>query len=71
MYLSTRSPPALTSWLELSRANWILREERDGRGGIGEEGREGRGGEGRGGRDRRGEGRGGERRGGIGGKGGT
>ena len=43
MYLSTRSPPALTSWLELNRANWTLRE---GRGG------EGRGGEGRGGERR-------------------
>ena len=41
MYLSTRSPPALTSWLELSRANWTLRKERDGRGGIGGEGRGG------------------------------
>ena len=40
MYLNTRRPPALISWLELSRVNWTLRMEREGRGG------KGRGGEG-------------------------
>ena len=32
MHLRTRRPPALTSWLELSRANWTLRERKGGKG---------------------------------------